>query len=179
MTIDLPRDVSGVENLESSDLDHELSCSEDVTCVVRSEADSSREMDGLMVVDGLDGVEGVENVGFGEESVVVGVGTAGDERRRKELSSRAQIWKEEIEDSRANSNEILHDVSVDPLGSMSHVDFPRSVSEVGLRGEANRDEEGREEGGKEVSSSSFSALVQSSRPLRRDMKKLSRSMDRR
>jgi len=76
MSIDLPRDISGVENLESSDLDHELGCSEDVTCVVRREANSSWEMDGLVVVDGLDGGEGVENVGFGEESVVVGVGTA-------------------------------------------------------------------------------------------------------
>jgi hypothetical protein len=73
MPIDLSRDVPRVEHLESRDLDHELSCAEDVAGVVRGETDPAWEMNRLMVVDGLDRGEGVEHVGFGEERVVIGV----------------------------------------------------------------------------------------------------------
>lgn len=74
MTVDLPRNVSGVEHLEPGDLDHKLGRAEDVAGVVRREADPAREMDGLVVVDRLNGREGGEYIGFGKEGVVVCVG---------------------------------------------------------------------------------------------------------
>jgi len=55
-----------------------------------------------------------------------------NERDKVSSHSEGRRDRKKGENSRANSDEILHNVSVDSLSRVSHVDFSGSISEVGL-----------------------------------------------
>lgn len=106
MSVLLTTKVTRVEDTKTSNFDEEHACTQDVACMIGSEAETTCDAYVLVEVDGFDLAPGSKHLVFVKEIVIVAGIT--------------------------DTNEIGHEETVDGLGGMGHVDFAVSISEVGL-----------------------------------------------